>query len=124
MVWVRAVGGKLKTDYRYSKNVVYNTFPFPAITEEQKKIITHQVHNILDEREKHSEKTMAELYDPEKMPDGLRDAHYLLDEVIDKIYRQKPFENDEERLAHLFTLYESMIRKEDEQKSLKPKGKK
>ncbi len=124
MVWVRAVGGRLKTDLRYSSALCYNTFPFPPITDEQKKIITHQVHNVLDEREKYSEKTMAELYDPEKMPDGLRDAHYLLDEVIDRIYRQKPFENDEERLAHLFKLYESMIQKEAEQKSLKPKAKK
>lgn len=112
MVWVRAVGGKLKTDIRYSSSLCYNTFPFPKITEEQKQIITNQVHNILDEREKYPGKTLAELYDPEKMPHGLKQAHAFLDEVIDKIYRSKPFETDEERLAHLFKLYEEMIEKE------------
>jgi hypothetical protein len=112
MVWVRAVGGKLKTDIRYSSSLCYNTFPFPKITEDQKQIITNQVHNILDEREKYPGKTLAELYDPEKMPHGLKQAHAFLDEVIDKIYRSKPFENDEERLAHLFKLYEEMIEKE------------
>ena len=55
---------------------------------------------------------MAELYDPDKMPDGLREAHKFLDLAIDQIYRSKPFENDEERLAHLFKLYEEMIIKE------------
>lgn len=112
MAWVRAVGGKLKTDFRYSKNVIYNTFPFPKITEQQKEVITNQVHNILDEREKNPGKTLAELYDPEKMPYDLKQAHAFLDEVIDKMYRSKPFENDEERLAHLFKLYEEMIEKE------------
>jgi hypothetical protein len=118
MVWVRAVGGKLKTDYRYSKNIIYNTFPFPKITEQQKEVITNQVYNILDERERYPGKTLAELYDTKNMPYNLKQAHEFLDEVIDRIYRIKPFENDEERLAHLFKLYEEMIEKE-KQKSKK-----
>lgn len=108
MVWVRAVAGRLKTDYRYSAELCYNTFPFPDITDKQKKIIEMHVDNILAEREKHSDKTMAELYDPDKMPQGLREAHQSLDIAIEKCYRQTPFESDEKRLEHLFKRYEIM----------------
>lgn len=108
MVWVRAVAGRLKTDYRYSATLCYNTFPFPDITDKQKKIIEMHVDNILAEREKHSDKTMAELYDPDKMPQGLREAHHSLDLAIEKCYRQAPFESDEKRLEHLFKRYEIM----------------
>ena len=62
--------------------------------------------------EKHPEKTMAQLYDPDKMPDGLHQAHYQLDLAVDRLYRAKPFVSDEERLEHLFKLYEEMIAKE------------
>ena len=113
MVWVKAVGGRLKTDLRYSSALCYNTFPFPTITLEQEESITGHVYNILGEREKFPDKTMAELYDPDKMPDGLREAHSYLDRAIDVIYRNKPFENDEDRLAHLFELYEKMTDNED-----------
>lgn len=109
MVWMRSIGGKLETRYRYSKDLVYNTFPFPNITPKQKESLASHVYNILEEREKYPEKTMAELYDPDKMPDGLREAHKYLDLAIDQIYRSKPFESDEDRLAHLFKLYEDMI---------------
>lgn len=112
MAWMKSVGGKLETRYRYSKDLVYNTFPFPNITEKQKESLTTHVYNILEEREKHPDKTMADLYDPEKMPEGLREAHKYLDLAVDQIYRSKPFESDEERLAHLFKLYEEMITKE------------
>ena len=108
MVWVRAVAGRLKTDYRYSAELCYNTFPFPDITDKQKQIIEMHVNNILAEREKHSDKTMAELYDPDKMPQGLREAHHSLDLAIEKCYRQAPFESDEKRLEHLFKRYEIM----------------
>lgn len=109
MTWVRAVSGRLKTDLRYSAEISYNTFPFPNINEKQKDSLTTHVYNILEEREKYPEKTLADLYDPEKMPDGLQEAHKYLDLAIDQIYRSKPFENDEERLAQLFKLYEEMI---------------
>lgn len=108
MVWVRAVAGKLETRLRYSAELCYNTFPFPDITDKQKQIIEMHVNNILAEREKHSDKTMAELYDPDKMPQGLRDAHHSLDLAIEKCYRQAPFESDEKRLEHLFKRYEIM----------------
>ena len=112
MIWVRAVAGRLKTDIRYSGTICYNTFPLSNITIQQRESLTTHAYNILAEREKFPEKTMAELYDPDKMPDGLREAHKFLDLAIDQIYRSKPFENDEERLAHLFKLYEKMIIKE------------
>lgn len=113
MAWVRAVGGRLKTDLRYSSALCYNTFPFPNITSKQKESLTTHVYNILEEREKYPDKTMADLYDPDKMPSGLREAHKYLDLAIDQVYRSKPFESDEDRLAHLFKLYEEMIAKED-----------
>ena len=111
MVWVSAVGGRLKTDYRYSSALVYNTFPFPDISQAQKDELTEFAFGVLDEREKHSEKTLAQLYDPNKMPEGLRKAHHALDIAIEKCYRQKPFESDEERLEYLFKMYEEMTGK-------------
>jgi len=111
MIWIKNTGGKLKTDYRYSKDIIYNTFPFPNISEEQKKRLEFHVFNVLDERERHSEKTLAELYDPDKMPAGLREAHHNLDIAIEQCYRLKPFESDEERLEYLFALYEQMTAK-------------
>lgn len=112
MVWMKEIGGKLKSDYRYSKNVVYNTFPFPKITQTQKDAIEELVHLILDERDKNYLKTMAELYDPNKMPELLKTAHHNLDMYIEKCYREKPFESNEERLEYLFKLYEKMIKEE------------
>ena len=104
MVWMRTVAGRLKTDYRYSSALVYNTFPFPNISQTQKDELTEFAFGVLDEREKHSEKTLAQLYDPDKMPEGLRKAHHALDIAIEKCYRQKPFESDEERLEYLFKM--------------------
>lgn len=117
MTWVKAVGGYLGTSIRYSSVLCYNTFPFPKITQTQKDAIEELVHLILDERyrDKNYLKTMAELYDPNKMPEGLKTAHHNLDMYIEKCYRDKPFESDEERLEYLFKLYEKMI-KEEKQK--------
>lgn len=112
MTWVRAVAGRLKTDYRYSSSLCYNTFPFPDISAKQKEKLEDHVFRVLDEREKHPEKTMAQLYDPDKMPAALRQAHHDMDIAIEQCYRAKPFTTDEERLEYLFTLYEAMIAKE------------
>jgi hypothetical protein len=112
MTWVRAVAGRLKTDYRYSSTLCYNTFPFPDISDKQKAKLEDHVFAVLDEREKHPEKTMAQLYDPDKMPDALRQAHHNMDIAIEQCYRAKPFTTDEERLEYLFKLYEEMIAKE------------
>lgn len=108
MVWVSAVGGKLKTDYRYSAKLCYNTFPFPDITLKQKENLNLYVFAILDERAKHPEKTMAQLYDPDKMPKGLKQAHEELDRAVEQCYRLQPFTSDTERLEYLFRMYEEM----------------
>ena len=112
MTWVRTVAGRLKTDYRYSSALCYNTFPFPEITEAQKTSLEDHVFKVLDEREQHPEKTMAQLYDPDKMPDGLRKAHHQMDLAIEQCYRPQPFKSDDERLEDLFKLYEHMIEEE------------
>ncbi|MFI0400102.1 MAG: class I SAM-dependent DNA methyltransferase [Thiolinea sp.] len=112
MTWVRAVGGRLETRLRYSSELCYNTFPFPDISAKQKEKLEDHVFRVLDEREKHPEKTMAQLYDPDKMPAALRQAHHDMDIAIEQCYRVKPFTTDEERLEYLFTLYEAMIAKE------------
>ena len=109
MTWVRAVAGRLETRIRYSSSLCYNTFPFPDISDKQKEKLEDHVFRVLDEREKHPEKTMAQLYDPDKMPAGLRQAHHEMDIAIEQCYRAKPFTNDEERLEYLFKLYEEMI---------------
>lgn len=115
MVWVRAVAGRLETRIRYSAELCYNTFPFPKISEQQKKRIELCVQDILRVREKYSERTMAELYDPDKMPKDLLETHHSLDMVIESCYRKKPFENDEQRLAHLFKMYEMMTNNASEE---------
>ncbi len=112
MTWVRAVAGRLKTDYRYSSALCYNTFPFPKIDKTKTNTLENHVLEVLDEREKYPEKTLAQLYDPDKMPDGLRQAHHEMDLAVEQCYRKKPFENDEERLEYLFKLYEEMIEAE------------
>ena len=112
MIWVDAVGGKLKTDYRYSAKLCYNTFPFPTLSEKKKETINQYVFAILDERAKYPEKTMAWLYNPETMPAGLKQAHKELDLAIEQIYRLAPFHSDEERLEYLFKLYDEMTTKE------------
>ena len=73
---------------------------------------------ILDEREKHSEKTLEQLYDPDKVPEGLREAHHQNDLAIEHCYRSKLFESDEERLEYLFKLYEKMIADEQPKDTL------
>jgi hypothetical protein len=110
MVWVDAVGGKLETRYRYSAKLCYNTFPFPDITLKQKETLNLYVFAILDERAKHPEKTMAHLYDPDKMPKGLKQAHEELDRAIEQCYRLQPFTSDTERLEYLFKMYEEMTK--------------
>ena len=118
LLWVKTIAGRLRTDIRYTSSICYNTFPFPTISEKQKENITKSVFRIIDEREKHPEKTMAQLYDPDKMPDGLREAHRENDLIIEQCYRDKPFKSDEERLEFLFKLYEEMIKEEEEKDSL------
>lgn len=118
MLWVNLTSGKLRGDIRYLSALTYNTFPFPELSLIQKQELENNVYKILEEREKYSEKTLAQLYDPEKMPEGLREAHRQNDLAVERCYRLKPFDSDEERLEYLFKLYEQMIAKEKEQGTL------
>jgi hypothetical protein len=112
MVWIKAVCGNLETRIRYSSSLGYNTFPFPPISEAQKQELEGRAYGILETREAYSEKTLAQLYDPDKMPADLREAHRQNDLAVERCYRSKPFESDEERLEYLFKLYEQMIEEE------------
>ncbi len=109
MAWVGAVAGRLKTDYRYSAVLVYNTFPVPRLKQSDKDRITDAVFVVLEARERHPELTLAALYDPDRMPSALRAAHDELDQVVDDLYASRPFETDDERLALLFRLYEERL---------------
>lgn len=110
VLWVAAIGGKLKSDYRYS-SLCYNSFPFPKITEAKRSEIEQAAEAVLIAREMHTEKTLAQMYDPDKMPANLREAHTHLDRVVESCYRPAPFTSDEERLEYLFALYERMTKK-------------
>jgi hypothetical protein len=109
MVWIASVCGKIKTDLRYSNTLGWNTFPIPKLTEKNRGDLTRCVENIVLARESHFPATIAELYDPEKMPEDLRRAHELNDEVLERIYVGRRFKNDTERLDRLFDLYTRMI---------------
>lgn len=112
MAWIRTVCGKLKTDYRYSSTLGYNTFPVPPLNSEIKLALENCAKEILFARENHTEKTLAQMYDPAKMPSDLRVAHQQNDALVDSMYSPNGFENDEQRLTKLFELYAQMTSKE------------
>ncbi len=124
LVWIATVCGKLKTDFRYSNTLGWNTFPVPPLTEANKADLTQCAENILLAREAHFPATIADLYDPEAMPTNLRAAHAHNDEVLERIYIGRRFKNDTERLEKLFELYTKMTAAENAKPSLKAtKGK-
>lgn len=106
LVWIATVCGKLKTDFRYSNTLGWNTFPAPTFTEKNKVDLTRCAEDILLAREAHFPATIADLYDPESMPTELRHAHERNDEVLERIYIGRRFKNDTERLEKLFALYD------------------
>ena len=108
LVWIATVCGKLETRYRYSNTLGWNTFPVPSLTAKNKDDLTACAENILLAREAHFPATIADLYDPERMPDNLRAAHERNDEVLERIYIGRLFKNDTERLEKLFEMYTSM----------------
>lgn len=105
IVWVATVCGKLKTDFRYSNTLGWNTFPVPKLTEKNKADLTRCAENILLSREHHFPATIADLYNPERMPEDLLQAHEQNDEVLERIYIGRRFKNNTERLETLFALY-------------------
>ena len=112
LVWISTVCGKLKTDFRYSNTLGWNTFPVPKLTEQNKTDLTRCAGNILLARETHFPATIAALYDPERMPADLRAAHERNDEVLERIYIGRRFRNDTERLEMLFEMYTKMTEAE------------
>jgi len=108
LVWASTVCGKIKDDYRYSNTLGWNTFPLPSLTKKNKEDLTSCAEEILIARERHFPATIAELYDPEKMPADLKLAHERNDEVMERIYIGRIFKNDTERLEKLFQLYTKM----------------
>lgn len=111
--WVEAVCGKLETRYRYSNTMGWNTFPVPLLTEKNKSDLTRCAEDILLARESHFPATIADLYDPNNMPENLRHAHERNDEVLERIYIGRCFKNDTERLENLFKLYTTMTTNKD-----------
>lgn len=110
-VWIGTVCVRMRTDFSYSNTLGWNTFPVPKLTEQHKADLTRCAEDILLAREAHFPKTIADLYDPEKMPDNLRHAHERNDEVLERIYIGRKFRNDTERLEKLFELYTKMTGK-------------
>ena len=106
--WMRLVGGRLKSDYRYSATLIYNTYPWPEASEKQKQEIKNFAEKILFIREGYANKTLADLYDPDLMPAPLLAAHRDLDAAVERLYREKPFKDSSERLEYLFKLYEKL----------------
>ncbi|MBQ6201915.1 MAG: class I SAM-dependent DNA methyltransferase [Prevotella sp.] len=108
MIWTKYNAGRLDNRIRYSIFLCYNTFPFPKISGDKKHEIEAAAEEVLITREYYPEKTLAELYDPDKMPDDLREAHAKLDDIVESCYPGYPFASDEARLECLFKLYEKM----------------
>lgn len=111
LVWIATVCGKLETRYRYSNTLGWNTFPVPTLTDQNKTDLTRCAEDILLAREAQFPATIADLYDPETMPEDLRAAHERNDEVLERIYIGRRFRNDTERLEKLFELYTKMTSK-------------
>lgn len=124
MVWVNAVSGRMREDYQYSNTIVYNNFPVPELSDVDKQKLTQKALRVLDVREYHCEKTLAQLYDPDLMPANLREAHEDIDRFVDGLYSKRPYETDEDRLSDLFAKYEEMIAAEDAAKPAKRSRKK
>lgn len=108
MAWMRAITGRLKSDYMYSVGIVYNPFPWPLLDEAAKAKLEKLAQAVLGARAAHEGATLADLYDPDVMPEDLRKAHRALDEAVDRLYRKEPFAGDRERVEHLFGLYEKL----------------
>ncbi|MCR5038279.1 MAG: methylase [Bacteroidales bacterium] len=114
MAWMRAVAGRLKSDYRYSKDVVYNNFPWPNPTEAQKAKIEQTAKAILDARALYPDSSLADLYDETLMPIELRKAHQENDRAVMQAYgfESKIMADDNEApiVAELFKLYQALAK--------------
>ena len=110
MNWIKYICGRIKSDYRYSNELVYNNYPFPKnVSEKQKKAVEEKAQNVLNIRSQFSDCSLADLYDPLSMPPNLKKAHQELDKAVDNCYGSKLFKNDKERIEFLFGLYEEYL---------------
>ncbi|MDB9535764.1 class I SAM-dependent DNA methyltransferase [Dolichospermum planctonicum CS-1226] len=109
ITWVKYVCGRLKSDYRYSKDIVYNNYPFPEnVNEKQKQKVETAAQAVLDTRAKYPDSSLADLYDPLTMPPDLVKAHQILDKAVDLCYRPQPFVSELNRIEFLFSQYEAL----------------
>lgn len=108
-IWALTVGGRMKTDYRYSNTLVYNNFPLPPLDSRQVSRLEELAWTVIAERESNPGRTIAWLYDPKSMPQRLLEAHRAIDDALEKIYIGRAFRSDSERLEHLFKLYAEMM---------------
>ena len=110
MAWMRYTCGRMKPDYQYSSQIVYNNYPWPEDpSAKQRAAVETASRAVLDARKEFPDATLAELYDPFAMPPALVRAHADLDRAVDLCYRSQPFENDRQRVEYLFALYEKLI---------------
>ena len=117
MAWMRTVAGRLKSDYRYSKDIVYNNFPWPELTEEQKSKISKTAQAILDARALYPDSSLADLYDELTMPVELRRAHQANDKAVMEAYGmtkvvdgKRTWLTESETVARLFEMYEELTK--------------
>ncbi len=111
MTWVKYTCGRIKSDYRYSNELVYNNYPFPKdVNDKNKKQVEEKAQNILDIRTEFKDSSLADLYNPLAMPPKLKKAHQALDKAVDRCYTNKSFKNDKERIEFLFELYEEYLK--------------
>jgi hypothetical protein len=109
MAWMRHIGGRLESRYRYSVGIVYNAFPWPEASGEERARVRRLAQAVLDARALFPDATLADLYDADVMRPELRRAHRALDAAVDRLYRSAAFGSDRERVEHLFGLYEGLI---------------
>ena len=107
MAWLRHIGGRLKSDYRYSIGLVYNTFPMPPKDGNPSRL-EPLAQAVLNGRASHPRATLSDLHDPNLMPPNLRRTHQALDRAVDRLHRRTGFASERERVEHLFMLYEKM----------------
>ena len=108
MAWVRAVCGRLKSDYRSSASIVYNNFPWPESIDKQRANIETAAQGVLDAKSEFQSATLSDLYDPLAMPAGLLKAHQVLDRAVDSAYGKTAWKSESERVVFLFGLYEKV----------------
>lgn len=109
MAWIRQVGGRFKSDYRYSASLTYNNYPWPEnVTDKHRAAVEAAAQAVLDARAQFPTSTLADLYDPLTMPAPLLKAHQTLDRAVDRCYRPEPFPSDRHRVEYLFALYEKI----------------